>query len=312
MKRVKYLNNRDLLKEIHKSKNTYSSYVADKDADYDIILPALSKINATTIAQARKNKAKKLTVTAWEEAKAQGQKKIKLSDFTISPRTIDKTDLIFRVMTFDHVPLDSTRKRNPKQTSDHHAKCNFPPFQHYRLDKKAKPKCVGKSHWVGGMSNGYFSVDHGTITKDLAMMFMKLCERYGTRSNWRGYTYNDEMRSQALMQLSQIGLQFDESKSENPFAYYTAAITNSFTRILNIEKRNQNIRDDILEDAGMNPSFTRQSANEMGTTAYKQKEKQGNSPVRVATKTSMALFNRHFKKTGKRDFSLLKYKENKK
>ena len=84
MKRVKYLNNRDLLKEIHKSKNTYSSYVADKDADYDIILPALSKINATTIAQARKNKAKKLTVTAWEEAKAQGQKKIKLSDFTIS------------------------------------------------------------------------------------------------------------------------------------------------------------------------------------------------------------------------------------
>ena len=44
MKRVKYLNNRDLLKEIHKSKNTYSSYVADKDADYDIILPALSKI----------------------------------------------------------------------------------------------------------------------------------------------------------------------------------------------------------------------------------------------------------------------------
>ena len=147
MKRVKYLNNRDLLKEIHKSKGTYSSYVADKDADYDIILPALSKINASSIAQARKNKAKKMTVTAWEEAKAQGQKKIKLSDFTVSPRTIDKTDLVFRVMTFDHVPLDSTRKRNPKQTSDHHAKCNFPPFQHYRLDKKAKPKCVGKSHW---------------------------------------------------------------------------------------------------------------------------------------------------------------------
>ena len=75
MKRVKYLNNRDLLKEIHKSKGTYSSYVADKDADYDIILPALSKINASSIAQARKNKAKKMTVTAWEEAKAQGQKR---------------------------------------------------------------------------------------------------------------------------------------------------------------------------------------------------------------------------------------------
>jgi hypothetical protein len=91
-------------------------------------------------------------------------------------------------------------------------------------------------------------------------MFMKLCERYATRSNWRGYTYNEEMRGQALLQLSQIGLQFDESKSQNPFAYYTAAITNSFTRILNIEKKNQNIRDDILEMNGLNPSWTRQYA----------------------------------------------------
>jgi hypothetical protein len=69
------------------------------------------------------------------------------------------------------------------------------------------------------------------------------------------------MRSQALLQLSQIGLQFDESKSQNPFAYYTAAITNSFTRVLNIEKRNQNLRDDILEMNNLNPSYTRQNQN---------------------------------------------------
>jgi len=68
------------------------------------------------------------------------------------------------------------------------------------------------------------------------------------------------MRGQALLQLSQIGLQFDESKSQNPFAYYTAAITNSFTRVLNIEKKMQNIRDDILEINGLNPSWTRQNA----------------------------------------------------
>jgi hypothetical protein len=99
-------------------------------------------------------------------------------------------------------------------------------------------------------------------------MFMKLCERYATRSNWRGYTYNDEMRSQALLQLSQIGLQFDESKSQNPFAYYTAAITNSFTRVLNIEKRNQNLRDDILEMNNLNPSYTRQGQSSGGGSGY--------------------------------------------
>jgi hypothetical protein len=123
---------------------------------------------------------------------------------------------------------------------------------------------VGKSHWRGDLTDGVFSKDHGSMTNKLAHMFMKLCERYATRSNWRGYTYNDEMRSQALLQLSQIGLQFDESKSQNPFAYYTAAITNSFTRVLNIEKRNQNLRDDILEMNNLNPSYTRQGMSSGG------------------------------------------------
>jgi hypothetical protein len=65
------------------------------------------------------------------------------------------------------------------------------------------------------------------------------------------------MKGQAILQLTQIGLQFDESKSDNPFAYFTAAVTNSFVRVINIEKRNQNIRDDILEMNGMNPSYSR-------------------------------------------------------
>ena len=48
----------------------------------------------------------------------------------------------------------------------------------------------------------------------------------------------------------------------NPFAYYTAAVTNSFVRVINIEKRNQNIRDDILEMNDLNPSYTRQAQGE--------------------------------------------------
>ena len=119
---------------------------------------------------------------------------------------------------------------------------------------------MGKSHWKGDLLTGEFSKDHGQMTNNLARMFIKLCERYATRGNVRGYTYNDEMRGQAILQLTQIGLQFDESKSDNPFAYYTAAVTNSFVRIINIEKRNQNIRDDILEMNGMNPSWSRQNS----------------------------------------------------
>jgi hypothetical protein len=103
-------------------------------------------------------------------------------------------------------------------------------------------------------------------------MFIKLSERYAQRSNWRGYTYIDEMKGQAILQLSQIGLQFDESKSENPFAYYTAAVTNSFTRILNLEKKNQNIRDDLLEENGLTPSLTRQNQHEYAEETARQAE----------------------------------------
>ena len=312
MKRVNYLNNRDLLKQIHLSKNTYCSYVSPEDSDYDIIVKDVKKINTTTVNQARKLRAKRLTQEAWEAAKAAGGKKnkLKMSDYEVSPRKVEKTDLVFRVMTYDHIPEDLKRKNNPKTEADEHTKVNFPPFQHYRLDQKGNLKCVGKSHWIGGMSNGQFSLTHGNITSELAKMYMKLCERYGTRSNWRGYTYNDEMQSQALMQLSQIGLQFDESKSENPFAYYTAAITNSFTRILNIEKKNQNIRDDIMEQNDLMPSMSRQMSEVIAQQNKKIKEDR--APVRVATKQSLALFNKHMKKTGKADYSLLKYKEVKK
>ncbi len=311
MKRVKYLNNRDLLAQIHASKNTYCSYVTPEDAQYDLIVPNLKKVNASAVAQARKAKAKRLTQEAWEQAKEAGLKKIKLADYTVSPRKIHKTDLVFRVMMFDHVPMDDERKKNPKTTADHHSKVNFPPFQHYRFDKKDKLVCVGKSHWVGGMNNGHFSADHGKMTNQLALMYMKLCERYGTRANWRGYTYNDEMQSQALMQLSQIGLQFDESKSDNPFAYYTAAITNSFTRILNIEKKNQSIRDDLLEYNGMMPSFTRQNENEANTATHKKRMKNVHGDVHAVNKTTLAKLNKVFKKKGKldsEDFKDVKFK----
>ena len=312
MKRVKYLNNRDLLAQIHASKNTFCSYVTDEDSQYDVIVPGLKKIGPVAIAKARKNKSKRLTQEAWQQAKDSGLKKIKLSDYTVSTRKIEKTSLVFRVMMFDHVPLDPTRKKNPKQESDRHTKCNFPPFLHYRLDNKGKPKCVGKSHWVGGLENGHFDCHHGKITNSLAMMFMKLCERYGTRANWRGYTYNDEMQSQALMQLSQIGLQFDESKSENPFAYYTAAITNSFTRILNIEKKNQNIRDDILEQHHMMPSSTRQNVRFENTVGHKKRMANAHGDVTVVNKTGLIKLNRQLRKKGKieaKDFDKVGYKK---
>ena len=258
--KIKYLTNKDLLREIHLSKNTYCSFAKQEYSDYDLIVPSLEKINIRTIAEAKRNRAARLAKIDHEAAMAAQGKKIPAKEFEIDYKKIDKHDLVFRVMTFEHIPLAPGRKKTLKNTADSHEKVNFPPFQHWKFDDNDNLICVGKSHWQGGIKTGKFSKDHGQMTDNLARMFLKLCDRYATRGNVRGYTYNDEMKGQAILQLTQIGLQFDESKSDNPFAYYTAAVTNSFVRIINIEKRNQNIRDDILEMNGMNPSWTRQNS----------------------------------------------------
>ncbi len=284
-KPVNYLNNKDILKEIHSSKNTYCSFLEPEYNRYDLIIDkpdeSLEKSLAFAVKPAQIKAAKE--VRAARLSIETGEK--------VDPKSINKEDLIFRVMTWDHIPVSQKqpRKTVKKKTAKDiltfddedtdvdsifadlednatkgevddmvHVKVNFPPFQHYKIDNTGSMRCVGKSHWEGGMENGSFNKDHGQITNKLARMYIMLCEKYAMKFNWRGYTYNDEMRNSAILQLTYVGLRFNEAKSANPFAYYTAAITNSFCRVLNTEKRNQNIRDDILEMNGLNPSFSRQ------------------------------------------------------
>jgi hypothetical protein len=288
-----YLNNKDILKEIHSSKNSYCQFEIPDDHQYDFIVDYEDNNNLErsleytskpeTIQKAKENRAARLSQVV-------GPDGVKIKTEKIDPETIKTTDLVFRVMTWDHIPVapkqprKNSKPKSAKEIFDFeptedilfedledkglakemgldnmvHVRLNFPPFQHFKINDKNSLVCVGKSHWIGDLKTGDFSKDHGQITNKLANMYLKLCEKYSLRFNWRGYTYVDEMRGAAILQLTYVGLRFNEAKSQNPFAYYTAAITNSFCRVLNTEKRVQNIRDDILESNGLNPSFTRQ------------------------------------------------------
>ena len=291
-KPVNYLNNKDILKEIHESKTTYCYFTKPEYHRYDFIvdMPQSSigdsleyAFKPESIQQAKETRALRLSLE-------QGSKD------AVSPDSIDVKDLIFRVMNWDHVPVapKQPRKTVKKKTAKDifefeepnpdeifadlednttkaevddmvHVKVNFPPFQHYKIDENNTFYCVGKSHWEGDLPTGSFNKEHGKITNKLARMYIMMCEKYAMKYNWRGYTYNDEMRNSAILQLTYVGLRFNEAKSANPFAYYTAAITNSFCRVLNTEKRNQNIRDDILEINGLNPSWSRQGSGSSST-----------------------------------------------
>ena len=95
-----------------------------------------------------------------------------------------------------------------------------------------------------------------------------------------GNSYVSDMRGQALVQLSQVGLQFDESRSDNPFAWYTQIVKNSFRRTLLLERRNQDIRDDLLIMAAAIPSYTRQVDDELEQRNEKSESEPAEPPKR--------------------------------
>jgi len=170
-------------------------------------------------------------------------------------------DLNIRYMTYEHIPLDENwdDEKIKKKASDGYTKLNFPPFKLYVLENGV-PRCVGLSHHI----DDKFNHEDGRTTEMLGQMYMKLVEKIGKKGSFRNYTYLDEMKASALVQLSQVGLLFDEGRSQNPnpFAFYTTVVTNVFKRILNNEKKVRDIRDDLIEQAGHTPSHSRQSETE--------------------------------------------------
>ena len=96
--KIKYLTNKDLLKEIHLSKNTYCTFSQPEYSDYDLIIPNLEKINIRTIAEAKRNRASKLSKKAHEAAVIAGGKKLSAKEFEIDYKKTGKKGIGFYLL----------------------------------------------------------------------------------------------------------------------------------------------------------------------------------------------------------------------
>lgn len=268
MKRqINYLGNRELLAEIHKSKITYCCFLDDEAKNYDIILHSIEDINDKNIDLARKNRIDRLTKQQKDQLRKNDAPAHKIANVSVDEETVPITDLVFRVMTYEHIPLDTERTRKAVKESDNHVKVNFPPFKHYRLTEDKQLVEVGKSHWKDGLHNGSFSTEGGHLTNRLATQFMLLVERYSQKGNWRGYTWLEDMKGQALVQLIDAALKFDEGMSDNPFSYYTMICTNCFRGILNSEKRVSEIKNKIMVESGYSATFEKQAEGDISSNS---------------------------------------------
>lgn len=269
-KRKKYLNNADLLREIHKSKISYCWKLDKCYSMYDYIVFDESEITQDLLEKAKAARIKRLTnemLDSIREKENLSAKKAKeyADEHNMNINDVPLDEVVIRVITDEHIPVDT--------------RVNFEPFKHYIVDDSGELFEVVRSHWKGSLEDGEFSTTHGKITNELGKMFIKLAEEISHKSNYRNYTYLDEMMGDARIQLVKNALLFKESilyKKEkpavqlNPFSYYTSFVNNSFRSILNSEKNVRNIRDDLLEMNGFTPSHTRQIEIEIGMIERKK------------------------------------------
>lgn len=237
-KKINYLSNPELLKEIHKSKLTYCEMDDPKYGTYDIILNNVKDINNDTVAKAKENRLARLNKLIYDEHFSKGyrgaQSQTLVDEVGFKLKDILKSDLVFRVMTDEHIP--TVINKNDKEVKE---KLNFKPFKHYTISGGInRPQCVLTSH-----------KKDGKITEALGRSFQLLVDKIGSKSNWRNYTWLDEMKGFALVRLCFNGLKFDESKSDNPFSFYTSLVNNGFIVVLNLEKRNSNVTQTIYKDS---------------------------------------------------------------
>jgi DNA-directed RNA polymerase specialized sigma24 family protein len=106
------------------------------------------------------------------------------------------------------------------------------------------------------------SLAQSAITRRLMDMLILMVDRYATKPNWAGYSYIDDMKSDAVLDLYQKWHRFDETRFDNPFAYYTQIMYHCFIGSQGKEKRQREIRDRQLERLGRLPSYTRQLEHE--------------------------------------------------
>ena len=85
--------------------------------------------------------------------------------------------------------------------------------------------------------------------------FMKIAEGLSHKPNFINYTYRDEMISDGIENCLMYFTNFDETKSKNPFAYFTQIIYYAFLRRIQKEKKQLYVKYKATEMIGILDEF---------------------------------------------------------
>lgn len=78
----------------------------------------------------------------------------------------------------------------------------------------------------------------------LVKAIIQICERLGTKSNFRGYSWIEDMVSAAkeVCFIALANKKFNPKRYDNPFAYFSMVAHNEFVKMINSEKKESYIK----------------------------------------------------------------------
>ena len=124
----------------------------------------------------------------------------------------------------------------------------------------------------------------GIISEELGEMIFKIAKNYATKGNFSGYTYIQDMISEAVLTCLKYMHNFNPNKYKypNPFAYFTTIIYHSFLNYIRKQKKHSEIKDicykriDLLEEDKYNDYYLIKAINyQVLRSLDKPKKKKG-------------------------------------
>lgn len=95
----------------------------------------------------------------------------------------------------------------------------------------------------------------GRMSEHLGKMFVLLSEKYSTHRYFNQYSFKDDLISTGTLACCNAFMKFDPNKSSNPFAFFSSVVYHSFLQTIKKEYKQKDIKDSVLVENELNPSY---------------------------------------------------------
>ncbi len=112
----------------------------------------------------------------------------------------------------------------------------------------------------------------GKYSENLGSMFLQVATNLSNKSNFIGYTWKDEMISEAVLTCIKYSKNFNPEKSSNAFAYITQICYNSFKGYIKKQNKHSTIKQQLYDKKDLIMGDTRYTYTSIDYTRFKNED----------------------------------------